>query len=53
MLRRSLLLVAMIVYPLAALPETTEFRETAVSPDGRWLSWTVMLRGKDSAPPQS
>jgi len=32
----------------AVISGTTQFRETEVSPDGHWLSWTVTLRNKDN-----
>ncbi len=33
---------------LDAINSTTLYRETAVSPDARWVAWTVDLRNKDA-----
>jgi dipeptidyl aminopeptidase/acylaminoacyl peptidase len=33
---------------LSAITGTTQYRETTLSPDGRWLAWTVTLRNKDN-----
>lgn len=32
----------------ATISGTTQYRETVLSPDGRWLAWTVILRNKDN-----
>jgi len=33
---------------LSTISGTTQFRESTLSPDGRWLAWTVSLRNKDN-----
>src|SRR5580704_18227454 len=33
---------------LSTMSGTTQFRESVLSPDGRWLTWTVSLRNKDN-----
>jgi dipeptidyl aminopeptidase/acylaminoacyl peptidase len=33
---------------LSTVSQTTQYRETAVSPDGRYLTWTVTLRNADN-----
>src|SRR5580692_11551481 len=33
---------------LSTISGTTQFRESSLSPDGRWLAWTVALRNKDN-----
>ena len=33
---------------LSTLSGTTQFGETAVSPDGHWLAWVIALRNKDN-----
>jgi Tol biopolymer transport system component len=33
---------------LQTISGTTQFGESTLSPDGRWLSWTVALRNKDN-----
>jgi dipeptidyl aminopeptidase/acylaminoacyl peptidase len=33
---------------LSTVSRTTQYRETAVSPDGRYLAWTVTLRNPDN-----
>jgi dipeptidyl aminopeptidase/acylaminoacyl peptidase len=33
---------------LSAISGTTQYRESTLSPDGRWLAWTVTLRNKDN-----
>lgn len=35
---------------LSAIEGTTQYRETALSPDGRYLSWAVTLRNRDNTP---
>ena len=56
-LRHSLLLSALIVgfasgqtvpQLLSTVSGTTQYREAAVSPDGRYAAWTVTLRNKDN-----
>ncbi|MES1260418.1 MAG: prolyl oligopeptidase family serine peptidase, partial [Acidobacteriota bacterium] len=32
----------------AAVAGTTQYKESVLSPDGRWLAWTVNLRNKDN-----
>jgi dipeptidyl aminopeptidase/acylaminoacyl peptidase len=34
---------------LQTVSGTTQFGESTLSPDGRWLAWTVALRNKDNA----
>jgi dipeptidyl aminopeptidase/acylaminoacyl peptidase len=57
MLRRSVLLLLSIgcvasaqTVPqlLSTVSETTQYRETALSPDGHYSAWTVSLRNKDN-----
>ena len=33
---------------LQTISGTTQFRESTLSPDGRWLAWTVALRNRDN-----
>ncbi len=33
---------------LSTVSGTTQYRETAISPDGRWLAWTTTLRNADN-----
>jgi dipeptidyl aminopeptidase/acylaminoacyl peptidase len=56
-LRHSLLLSALIAgiasgqtvpQLLSTVSGTTQYREAAVSPDGHYAAWTVMLRNKDN-----
>ena len=35
---------------LSTVMGTTQYRETAISPDGRYVAWTVNLRNKDNTP---
>ncbi len=62
MFARTLLLTALACVPsfaqtvpqlLATVSGTTQFAQTAVSPDGHYVAWTVNLRNKDNTATRS